>query len=160
MDQKSIGIFIAQLRKEKNWSQAELGAKLGVTNKTVSRWECGNYLPDIALLLPLCQALGITINELLSAKRLDETQYRQEAEENLLSSLKREHLKQRSGWMGFLEGGGVGILLSTINMPPATGRTVSIILSIAMILSGWLLRERYERRLIARAQTDRPDETD
>ena len=47
MDQMKTGKFIAALRKEKGMTQEKLGEKLGVTNKTVSRWENGNYMPDI-----------------------------------------------------------------------------------------------------------------
>ena len=50
MDQVKIGAFIAQLRRERDWTQEELGERLGVTNKTVSRWENGNYMPSIELL--------------------------------------------------------------------------------------------------------------
>ena len=63
MNQKQIGIFISELRKEKNLTQLELGELLGVTNKTVSRWENGNYMPDISIIPLLCQTLEITINE-------------------------------------------------------------------------------------------------
>lgn len=71
MDQQKIGLFIASLRKEKNLTQAQLGERLGVTNKTVSRWERGNYLPDISLMPVLCHELAITINELLNGERLN-----------------------------------------------------------------------------------------
>ena len=50
MDQIKVGKFIAQLRKEKGITQEELGRRIGVTNKTVSRWENGNYMPDIEML--------------------------------------------------------------------------------------------------------------
>lgn len=52
MDQAKVGKFIAQLRKEQGLTQEALGERLGVTNKTVSRWENGNYMPDIELLIP------------------------------------------------------------------------------------------------------------
>ena len=47
MDQVKLGAFVAQLRRERGWTQEELGERLGVTNKTVSRWENGNYMPGI-----------------------------------------------------------------------------------------------------------------
>ncbi len=50
MDQIKIGKFIAKLRKGNNWTQQQLGDKIGVTNKTISRWENGNYMPDIEML--------------------------------------------------------------------------------------------------------------
>ena len=58
MNQNQIGKFIAELRKNKHMTQAELGEKLGVTNKTVSRWENGNYMPDLSLLAQLARDLG------------------------------------------------------------------------------------------------------
>lgn len=69
MDTKKIGAFIAFCRKEKGMTQAELGERLGVTNKTVSRWENGHYMPDLSLLEPLSVALGISLDELLAGER-------------------------------------------------------------------------------------------
>lgn len=87
MDTKKIGIFLAQLRREQNLTQEQLGERLGVTNKTVSRWENGNYLPPVEILQLLSDFYGITINEILSGERLNEEQYRQKAEENIKSAL-------------------------------------------------------------------------
>lgn len=84
MDQKKIGCFIAELRKEKKLTQTELGELLGVTNKTVSRWETGNYMPDLAIIQRLCEELGIGLNELLSGHRLDVEMLRQQADDNIL----------------------------------------------------------------------------
>ena len=72
MDTLKIGKFIALKRKEKNMTQEELARILGVTNKTVSRWENGNYMPDLSLLKPLSEELGITLNELLSGEKIEE----------------------------------------------------------------------------------------
>ena len=71
MDMVQMGEFLATLRKEKKWTQAELGEKLGVTNKTVSRWETGNYLPPVEMLEQLSELYGLTINELLCGKKLE-----------------------------------------------------------------------------------------
>lgn len=60
-----IGNFICELRKSKGLSQTELGNKLNVTNKAVSRWETGRGLPDSSLLLPLSKELGVTVDEIL-----------------------------------------------------------------------------------------------
>ena len=70
MDQAKIGKFIGELRKEKKLKQAELAEKLGVTSKTVSRWETGKYMPDLSLFTDISQILGVTINELLQGERL------------------------------------------------------------------------------------------
>jgi len=84
MDLKQTGQFIKELRKEKGLTQGELAEKLMVSEKTISKWECGNGFPDTTLMLPLCEALGISANELLSAKKLGEKEYKQEAERNLV----------------------------------------------------------------------------
>ena len=60
-----IGNFICELRKSKGLSQTELGNKLNVTNKAVSRWETGRGLPDSSLLLPLGKELGVSVDEIL-----------------------------------------------------------------------------------------------
>jgi transcriptional regulator with XRE-family HTH domain len=85
MDQVKIGKFIAELRREQRLTQAELGDKLNVTNKTVSRWENGNYLPDIETFQLLGQAFDVSIHELLSGQRLGEENFRQKADENLVA---------------------------------------------------------------------------
>lgn len=80
---KEIGEFLASLRKEKNLTQEQLGEILGVTNKTVSRWENGNYMPPIEALQQLSEFYQITINELLSGKRLNDSDYKEMAEQNI-----------------------------------------------------------------------------
>lgn len=90
MDQKKVGAFLAQLRHEQGLTQEALGRELGVTNKTVSRWENGNYLPDVELLLLLSRRYGVTVNELLTGERLEDGAYRQAAEENLVTALKSD----------------------------------------------------------------------
>lgn len=70
MDQEHIGKFIAKCRKEKNITQKEFAEALGVTDKTVSRWENGHYLPDISLFNDICKLLDIEIAELLKGEKL------------------------------------------------------------------------------------------
>lgn len=65
MDQAKIGKFISELRKEKNLTQEQLAEKIGVTQKSVSRWETGKNMPDISILQPLAAELGVTVSELL-----------------------------------------------------------------------------------------------
>ena len=83
MDQLKIGKFIAQTRKEKGLTQKQLADALMISDKTVSKWECGNGLPEVSLMLPLCEKLGITVNELLSGKSLTSSEYQKNAEEKL-----------------------------------------------------------------------------
>lgn len=68
MNQIAIGNFIAKKRKEQNLTQEQLAEKLGVSNKTVSKWECGNCMPDYSVMESLCKELGITISQLLDCK--------------------------------------------------------------------------------------------
>ena len=84
MDQIKTGKFLKELRREKGWTQSEFSEKLGVSEKTVSKWETGRGLPEVSLMLPVCECLGITVNELLCGERLSGEQYRARAEENLL----------------------------------------------------------------------------
>ena len=70
MNQIKVGKFIAELRKEKNLTQEELAELLGVSSKSVSRWENGKNLPDAALYQPLCPALGWILTEVLSGERI------------------------------------------------------------------------------------------
>ena len=88
MDMLKMGSFLAELRKENNLTQAELGEKLGVTNKTISRWETGNYIPPVEMLEELSNMYGMTINELLSGKKLSTEEYREMAETNIKETLK------------------------------------------------------------------------
>lgn len=88
MDLVQTGKFISLLRKEQGLSQEQLGERIGVTNKTVSRWETGTYLPPAEMLLAMGEIFGVSVNELLSGKRLKEEEYKAAAEENLKTALK------------------------------------------------------------------------
>ena len=87
MNQIKIGKFIAALRKEKGMTQEQLGEKLGVTNKTISRWETGTYLPDVEMLSLLSQAFGVSLNELVAGERLAAEKFQQAADHNLEAAL-------------------------------------------------------------------------
>ena len=88
MDQIQIGKFIAEERKRKNYTQRELADILDISDKTISKWERGNGFPEVSLLLPLCNELEITVNELLSGERLQEVDYKKKAEENMVNLVK------------------------------------------------------------------------
>lgn len=89
MDQVKIGAFIAALRREKGWTQEELGERVNVTNKTVSRWENGNYMPSIEILSLLSREFSVSLNELVQGQRLEEAEFRAAADQNLASALER-----------------------------------------------------------------------
>ena len=88
MELIQIGKFIAELRKEHGFTQEQLGDKIGVTNKTVSRWETGMFLPPADALLLLSELFDVSINELLSGKKLSREEYKEAAEENLMQTVK------------------------------------------------------------------------
>ncbi len=83
MDLVKTGQFLADLRKMQGLTQEQLGEKMGVTNKTISRWETGTYLPPAEMLMQLSELYSVSINELLSGKRLSEHEYKEAAEENI-----------------------------------------------------------------------------
>lgn len=84
MEQEMIGKFISACRKEKGLTQMQLAEKLNITNRAVSKWETGKSMPDVSLMLDLCNILGITVNELLSGERIIMEDYQKRAEENLM----------------------------------------------------------------------------
>lgn len=93
MDTKKIGAFIAENRKAKKMTQKQLGEILGVTDKTISRWENGNYMPDLSLLLPLSEELGITLNELLNGERITKENIAEKTEVSLVNTLEYSEQK-------------------------------------------------------------------
>lgn len=93
MDTKKIGRFIAENRKAKGMTQKELAEKLNVSDKTVSRWENGNYMPDLSMLKPLSEVLGISLNELLSGEYITQENVIEKAEASIASTLEYSHRK-------------------------------------------------------------------
>lgn len=87
MDQIKIGQFIAQMRKEKGLTQRQLADELLISDRTISKWETGKGLPEVSLMMPLCESLGINVNELLSGERLSDDEYKKKAEENIVNIL-------------------------------------------------------------------------
>lgn len=87
MDLMRFGSFLAELRHEKGLTQQALGERLGVTNKTISRWETGCYLPDVEMLSLLSREFGVSINELVAGERLVAEDFKKAADENLVTAL-------------------------------------------------------------------------
>ena len=95
MNQYKIGKFIAKMRKHQNLTQRELADILNISDKTVSKWECGNGMPDLSLMLPVCQILRISLNELFSGEILTDDEYKNKAEETMMALVKEaEELKK------------------------------------------------------------------
>lgn len=104
MNQIQTGRFIAEERKRKNYTQRELADILGISDKTISKWERGNGFPEVSLLLPLCNELEISVNELLLGERVAEVDYKKKAEEVIMDMVReREENKKK-------------VILAVINM--------------------------------------------
>ena len=99
MDQIRIGSFIAQMRWARELTQRQLADMLSISDRTVSKWECGRGLPDASLMLPLCDALGISVNELLSGERVSPEQYLSRAEVNLVELMNANAENRRRMWL-------------------------------------------------------------
>ena len=150
MDQIKIGKFIAEMRKEQNLTQIDLAEKLGISNKTISKWECGNGMPDYAVMEGLCDILQINVNELLSGERLPSKDYNKKAEENMMSLIQessenRKHEKRELflvvlGFFGIfiviayniIMCGGVAFLSNFMDVPIFTSVTSISILVLAV----------------------------
>ena len=116
MNQEKIGKFIAENRKLKKITQSELAEKLGVTDRSVSNWETGKNMPDLSLFKPLCEILGITINELMSGEKLSNKEYNEKLEENFINTIdyidKKKNNSNDLKSIFMLITGIVGIILS------------------------------------------------
>ena len=89
MNQQATGTFIAKKRKEKNLTQEQLAEKLGVSNKTISKWETGKCMPDYSVVKNLCEELGITIAELMDGEAAQVRSVRTYDDEQIMDLLKR-----------------------------------------------------------------------
>ena len=96
MDQVKIGKFIAACRKEQGLTQAQLAERIGVSDRAVSKWETGRAMPDSSIMLEVCSAIGINVNELLNGERIIMDNYREMAEAQLLEMKKQEEESNRN----------------------------------------------------------------
>lgn len=96
MDQAKIGKFLTELRKEQGMTQQQLADAIGVSNKTISKWECGKGMPELSSIIPLCQTLQINVNELLSGERLPEEGYSKKAEENMMNLIQETEINKKN----------------------------------------------------------------
>ena len=87
MNQEKIGKFIQECRKKKKLTQSDIAEKLGVSDRTVGNWENGRNMPDLSLFKPLCDELGITINEFLSGEKIKKEKYQEKFEENIINTI-------------------------------------------------------------------------
>ena len=90
MNQIKTGKFIAQMRKEKGMTQRQLADELLISDKTVSKWETGKGMPEVSLMMPLCEVLGINVNELLTGERIPDESYKEKAEETMMDLMRNK----------------------------------------------------------------------
>lgn len=139
MDQIRIGKFIAQQRKEKGLTQLQLADLLSIRDKTVSKWERGRGLPDVSLMIPLCEVLDISVNDLLTATKVSERDYQKNAEENMLHLMEENQANQRlffvsliCGLLTIIAGCSLIFIASLMKMPTIV--RILVILFAGMIL--------------------------
>ena len=142
MEPTRIGRFIAERRKALGLTQRQLAEQLSVSDKAVSKWETGRGLPDVLLMPPLCAALGITVNDLLSGERVGEGDYRKKAEENMME-LMRENAENRQRLLQSIACGGVTVVavcalvaLAAFLPLPALARVALLLLAMATAVAG------------------------
>lgn len=104
MDQIQIGKFIAEMRKSTNLTQKQLADALSISDKTVSKWECGKGLPDVSLMLPLCNMLNITVNDLLSGEKVSQADYQKKAEGNMMDLMKENEENRKRMALSIITG--------------------------------------------------------
>lgn len=141
MNQEKIGKFIAENRKLKKMTQVELAEKLGVSDRSISKWENGRCMPDLSLFEPLCKELGITINELLSGEKIKNEEYQKELEKNIVNTIdysqkQIESQKRRISYIIMI----VGILISLsafiIFSPESSWSSIYSIIGILIFIVG------------------------
>lgn len=104
MDSIKIGKFIAEMRKQQQLTQAQLANELNISDKTISKWECGKGLPEVSLMLPLCERLGISVNDLLSGGIVTSSDYEKKAEENMINLIKENEESKKKFTISMING--------------------------------------------------------
>lgn len=142
MDQIQIGKFIAESRKAKDLTQRQLADALSISDKTISKWECGKGLPEVSLMLPLCAALEITVNDLLSGEKVSEVDYQRKAEGNMMDLMKENEENRKRMALSMITVVitiiAVCALIVIASFPdlPAIVRIILIVLSVAVAVAG------------------------
>ncbi len=132
MDQMKIGKFIAECRKNKNMTQAQLAEKLNITDRAISKWETGNGMPDTSIMLDLCKELGISVNELLSGEMIEMKDNEKRLEENLLEMTRIKEQRDKE----------------LLAMEIFIGVIVSIILLVCIFIASFVNMQYYLRIIL------------
>ena len=115
MNQTAIGSYIARKRKEQNLTQEQLAEKLGVSNKTISKWENGKCMPDYSIIQKLCEVLHVTLPELMDGEDAAEDSVLVYDDEQILDLLRRTQELERQNFIsGVLMGLSVAEILAGI----------------------------------------------
>lgn len=149
IDNKKIGEFIAAIRKDKNMTQKELGDQLFVSDKTVSKWERGLSIPNVVLLIPIAEVLGVSVTELLRGEKMN-TEQRLEAEEveglitgSLDLSVRNTIKQNRKNWMlaylicFFIVVAEIGLLFNLGLTWQDLSSNVLLMSGLTLIFAGW-----------------------
>ena len=113
MNQTAIGGYIARKRKEQNLTQEQLAQQLGVSNKTISKWENGKCMPDYSIIQRLCDAIRVTLPELMDGEDAAEDSVRVYNDEQILTLLRRtQELERQKGAL-------YGLVLVVLGISPA-----------------------------------------
>lgn len=133
MDQIKIGGFIAETRKFHNFTQRQLADELNISDKTISKWECGKGLPEVSLMLPLCEKLGVNVNDLLSGERVSVPDYQKKAEANMMNLMK-ENEESKKKFMLAIICGTITIIAVVALMLLATYLEIPVAVRIILIV--------------------------
>lgn len=101
MDLIKTGKYIADKRKSLGLTQKQVAEKLGMSDKSVSKWERGICLPDVSVYITLCDMLGISINEFFAGEDIREENYIQKSEDNLIRIAKDSKYKIKNSRIFF-----------------------------------------------------------
>ncbi|MDO5152074.1 MAG: helix-turn-helix domain-containing protein [Eubacteriales bacterium] len=168
MDQRKIGVFLKTLRKEKNITQEQLAEKMGVSNRSVSRWETGANLPDLDILMQLADYYSVELREILDGERRTQNMD-PEMEETVLkvadySNQEKLRLTRRLHWL-FLAAIGALMLAFLVSFWELTGPFFDFLsgmgqgVALGMLIVGALFTSRYgakirnfKRRLLGKGE--------
>lgn len=95
MDMVKIGKYIAQKRKNLGLTQRDIAEQLGMSDKSVSKWERGVCLPDVSVYMELCRIIGISLNEFIAGEDIEQVELQEKSEQNILDVTKDGNYKKR-----------------------------------------------------------------